>query len=284
MKKLILKKVAQLVRNIFGKKTLSRFILFLSRVGQINLLTFAYNEIGILNPGNYIVSGESFVIKNILKKETSGKEQILFDIGANKGNYAEMLCKELPESKIFAFEPNFRAYEILKRKFADRTVKVLNKGLGSDKSVKKIYSYAEDSGSSHSSTFKEVFTKIHQVENLTEMDFACTTIDDFCAENKIDEVDFIKIDTEGGELDILKGARRMLKENRIKFIQFEFNEMNVVSRVFLKDFYEILGQYELFRLHEKGLIPLGSYNPKNEIFQFQNILAINHTASQNYKT
>ncbi len=65
----------------------------------------------------------------------------------------------------------------------------------------------------------------------------------------------------------------MLSNGKIEVIQFEFNEMNVVSRTFLKDFYDILSNYDLCRLDSNKLIPLFKYESKNEIFQFQNFLA-----------
>ena len=59
-------------------------------------------------------------------------------------------------------------------------------------------------------------------------------------------------------------------------MQFEFNEMNVISRVFLKDFYDLLGdEWDFFRLDTRKLIYLGRrYDSANEIFKFQNIVAI----------
>lgn len=267
--------MARIISHFLGKEIFKHFILFLARVGQIDLLTFAYNRMGILNSENDVISGESFVIKNILKKEFGNKEPVFFDIGANVGDYAENLLREFPKAKIFAFEPTPIAYSQLKKKLLNSSVKIFNIGFSSEKTIKKIYSYTQDAGSQHSSMFAEVFTKIHHAESVKEIDFSCTTIDNFCSENEIDFIDFIKIDTEGNELNILKGATRMLRENKINFIQFEFNEMNIFSKVFLKDFYDILNQYEFYRLSEKKLIPLHKYNPTNEIFKFQNILAIN---------
>jgi len=69
--------------------------------------------------------------------------------------------------------------------------------------------------------------------------------------------------------------RQWAKENNIDIIQFEFNEMNIISRVFLKDYYELLPQYNFYRISSKYLIPMPIYKTENEIFKFQNILAIN---------
>jgi len=65
-----------------------------------------------------------------------------------------------------------------------------------------------------------------------------------------------------------------LSARRIGLIQFEFNELNVLSRVFLKDFYDLLPGYSLYRMDTDRLHPLGDYSPINEIFRYQNILAI----------
>ena len=84
----------------------------------------------------------------------------------------------------------------------------------------------------------------------------------------------LKIDTEGYESEVLKGASRMISNELIDIIQLEFNEMNVISKVFLKDFYNMLPGYNFFRLDSNRLIALNNYNPANEIFLFQNIVAV----------
>jgi hypothetical protein len=106
-----------------------------------------------------------------------------------------------------------------------------------------------------------------------------TTVDKFCKEKGVDRIDLLKIDTEGCELQVLKGAQEMLSGGYIKVIQFEFGECNVFSRVFLRDFYEVLAGFRLFRLDSERLVPLPAYEPTNEIFRFQNIIAINKSVS-----
>ena len=67
----------------------------------------------------------------------------------------------------------------------------------------------------------------------------------------------------------------MLEAGRIAVIQFEFNEMNVVSRVFMKDFLAILPNYRIFRLLPEGAIQFAVYDPTfMEVFAYQNIVAI----------
>ena len=77
---------------------------------------------------------------------------------------------------------------------------------------------------------------------------------------------------------MLKGAVKTIENNIIDIIQIEFNEMNVVSRTFMKDLVDLLPSFTFYRLMPDGMRPLGEYNPVvYEIFAFQNIVAIrNH--------
>jgi len=71
------------------------------------------------------------------------------------------------------------------------------------------------------------------------------------------------------------GAIELIKNNKIDVIHFEFNEMNVYSRVFFRDFHELLVNYNFYRMLPDGLVFLGDYNPiYQEIFAYQNIVVI----------
>jgi len=52
------------------------------------------------------------------------------------------------------------------------------------------------------------------------------TIDHYCTQQQIDHIDFLKIDVEGFEYDVLLGAQRMLQNHAIKTVQFEMWEKN----------------------------------------------------------
>jgi FkbM family methyltransferase len=55
------------------------------------------------------------------------------------------------------------------------------------------------------------------------MPVSVRTIDDFCAEQAIAEIDLLKIDTEGYDLQVLEGARSLLTRGRVRFVYSEFN-------------------------------------------------------------
>ena len=89
-------------------------------------------------------------------------------------------------------------------------------------------------------------------------------------------IDLLKIDTEGNEFNVLLGCKEFLKNRQVKAIHFEFNEMNIVSKVSFKDFWDLLSDYNFYRiLPGGGLLPIKNYSPiMCEIYAFQNIVAI----------
>jgi FkbM family methyltransferase len=229
---------------------------------------------GILKFKDSKISGEEFFIHQILAKYLDKvNKPVLFDVGANTGEYTHILAKKFDKSVIFSFEPNSQTFQHLaKETFSN--VNYLNIGLGAEEKKDKIYTYSDNLMSQHATIHKDVLVQLHRSVNLTELDFQMETIDNFCKKQSITKIDFLKIDTEGHELEVLKGASEMLSGGKISLIQFEFNEMNIISRVFLKDFYLLLSHYKLFRIDTDKLIPLTEYSSRNEIFQFQNLVAI----------
>lgn len=80
---------------------------------------------------------------------------------------------------------------------------------------------------------------------------------------------------EGNELAVLKGGEKSISEGKIKAIHFEFNEMNVSSRVFFRDFWKLLKDYQIYRLLPREMLEINHYSPLTcEIFAYQNIVAI----------
>jgi len=233
----------------------------------------------VLNSEGPRITGEKHLVDNILKKLDIN---IVFDVGSNMGGYAGNIKKSFPEAKIYAFEPNPVLFRKLKRSLKDENVKIVNVGFSDKKKKAKLWDFANDARLKHtqptstlSSVYKDVIVKHHK-QRAKSYSINLETIDEFTEKEKIDNIDLLKIDTEGSEYEILKGAKKLLSQNRIKIIQFEFNEMNVYSRVFFKDFLELLDNYMLFRLMPNGLFPVEDYQPKlHEIFAFQNIIAFN---------
>lgn len=274
VKKTAFKTISALFGTV-GKERSAKAIKAIAAASGIDLLVLAYNEMGILKCENEDRTGERYLIYYFLKKIfESNTRPVIFDVGANIGKYSLMLRDAFPEAKVYAFEPNINAFKVLQDRLGGK-VECLNLGMGAEQKACKLFTYSDTPSSSHTSAYKEMFTLFHKANDLTTVEFQMTTIDGFCKERGIKEIDFLKIDTEGCELQVLSGAQRMLSGGNIRAIQFEFGECNVFSRVFLRDFYEVLTGFRIYRLDSNRLMPLPVYEPTNEIFRFQNMIAIN---------
>ena len=274
MKRVAKNLLRYLFANSIAQSVAHYLIRILSKLADINLLNFTYKEIGILKYQSLEASGEIYSIRKILKRYCDQARPIFFDVGANRGNYAVALRAEFPAAEIFAFEPNPNTFALLSANVRSTGDHCCCLGLSDTERSQPIYTYDDALDSEHASLSKSIMSDIHHAKSIRSIEIKLTTLDNFCNANNVDRINFLKIDAEGCELDILRGGQRMLKEGRIDIIQYEFNETLIVPRVFMKDFYEILGGYNFYRLDTKRLIPLRDYSPIHEIFQFQNILAI----------
>lgn len=277
----VIKIIRLVINKILGTNNIKKAIILMAQISGIDLLTVAYNKMGILKYQSDKVSGEEFVINTVLPRVLNKCHQIFFDVGANIGNFSKKLKTNFNQATIYSFEPNIFTYKKLKENLDSLDINCYNLGLSSQSSTKKIYTYADQLDSEHASVYREVITDIHHSNSLVETEFNAVSIDQFCQNNSIEYIDFLKIDTEGHDYEVLKGAIGMIKEDKIGIIQFEFNEMNVVSRVFLKDFYCLLENYLIYRIDSQRIIPVWVYSFDNEIFKFQNFLAIHKNLNLN---
>ena len=268
----ILSMIFKIYRIIFARK-------FFIKFNKI-LYHLSLNGIGILNWENSKISGEDFFLRSYLKDKTI---KVIFDIGANEGSYSKEIMLLNPNVELYAFEPHPKTFIKLQGIANKFYFKAFNVGVGVKNETKKIYDYKYKDGSQHASIYKDVIKKIHKKESVAHK-INIIKLDDFNKEYKIDKIDLLKIDTEGNELNILMGAIDLIKNSKIDVIHFEFNEMNVYSRVFFRDFYELLVNYNFYRMLPDGLVFLGDYNPiYQEIFAYQNIVAIRKDLKINFK-
>ncbi|MEQ9530409.1 MAG: FkbM family methyltransferase, partial [Haliea sp.] len=247
----------------FGRRVFSRFNRLLFRL--------SLNGLGVMNYKTSKVSGERSFLRNYLL----GKNGVLIDVGANGGQYSKEALEFNPALRIYAIEPHPVTFKLLSENLHGENVVKINKGLSGQRGTLKLYDYKDRDGSAHASLFRDVITEIHGAGTAVDHDVELVTLDEIVFENDINEVSLLKIDTEGNELEVLRGGENTLTTGKIKAIHFEFNEMNVSSRVFFRDFWKMLANYKLYRMLPNDLLEIKSYHPLEcEIFAYQNIIAI----------
>ncbi len=232
------------------------------------LYRLGLSGMGVLNYHNFKLSGEYSFLKKVIKDY---KITTIFDVGANEGKYSKTALELGFQGELFCFEPHPGTFKTLQKSLQSLPVHLFNFGFSNKPHPAKIYDYGQPEGSSKASLFEEVLQ--NKSEKVVAHEVDITTIDNFLEENNL-QIGLLKVDTEGNEFNILSGAQKALEKQKIDIIQFEFDNMNIVPRVFFKDFYELLVNYNLYRLLPNSLLKI-DYDPlTSEIFAFQNVVAI----------
>jgi FkbM family methyltransferase len=242
------------------------------------LFKFALRGMGFNNWRSLSDSGEAWVVKNVLPKLHLEDPPVFMDVGANSGGYSELLMARYPQATVHAFEPHPKTFVTLGENMKGR-VQCHPLALGAEKGGFDLYDRGGDDGGIRASLAREALETV-QSKPLTAYSVTVSTVDDFVKEHSISAINFIKIDTEGFEMDVLLGAKVSLAEGRISAIQFEFNDVHFARRQFLADFQAVLPGHRLYRILRDGLVPLDLLSvAEREVFTFQNILAWPLTAT-----
>lgn len=226
--------------------------------------------LGIFNFEDRHVSGENLA----LSIAATTKINTIIDIGAHKGGSTQALNLHFLQSKVYAVEPHPANVKYLTKKFANNSnITVMPYAISQKSGSLILYDYQNTTGSQHASFHKQVFTDLGK--KATKHKVNALSLDQLLKKIKLDSVDYLRVDVEGEEINIFKGASKTLSQGKIKFIEFEFNYHNVYSHTTLQDFKRLLSKYKLYRLTPDALIDLNKPNYLlQEIYGYQNILAI----------
>lgn len=138
---------------------------------------------------------------------------VIFDVGANDGRTILALQEVLPPTRIYAFEPASSTYaKLVERTAAMPNVQPFNIALGAKSGVGVLHLSSEATNNSLSATWREA--------EATE-EVVLSTVDAFMEDQNVDFVHFLKIDAEGHDLEVLKGAEEALQAAKIGIIQAE---------------------------------------------------------------
>jgi len=203
------------------------------------------------------------------------RQPVLFDVGGNIGEWT-LAAKQLwPEARVHVFEPSASHVERLRSALTGVSDVSINPvALGAQAGEATLYKDADITGLA--SMTRRDLTHVGLLMELSET-IRVETLDAYCASHAIAAIDMLKIDVEGHELDVLKGAVSMLDQRRIAVIQFEFGGCNVDTRTFFRDFYEFFDSRG-YAIHIAGpggrLTPVRRYREFNEQFSTTNYIAV----------
>jgi FkbM family methyltransferase len=194
------------------------------------------------------------------------REFLVIDAGANVGSWLDSFRKQCSgKGRMYAFEPQPEAAAEISRLNLFQC-EVLQVALGEQQG--KMTFFTSGDRDTMASLFERHDTFV-KGRKFHEMIVDVIRLDDFVAERKIDRIDFMKMDLEGGEFQALKGATECMRSGILRAFSFEFGISNVNSRVFFRDLYNLLvaNHYEISRVTPAGrLIRLQNYSEDAEYF------------------
>ncbi|RYG52722.1 MAG: FkbM family methyltransferase [Chitinophagaceae bacterium] len=186
----------------------------------------------------------------------------IIDAGANIGQTALKFSRYFPTATIYSFEPVSATYaELKKATQGNQKIKIHHEALGVEPSELEI------------ALFEESQTNSLKVDSERKEAVKVTNLDLFASENGITHIDLLKSDTEGYELEVLAGAKRLLDSQAIDFIYVEvcFSRHDL-TKVFYQDITNYLDghQYHFIGFFEPQYHPENGY--ANALFAARKLL------------
>ncbi len=221
------------------------------------------------NNSNPVTNGEEYLLRQVLPSMRGGG--VVFDVGANEGNWTSFVLSVQPALNMYLFEPSLTTYEQCSQKIFPPSVHLNNFGLGEREETLQLN--IVNPGSGMNSLYQRRGVKA--AEAFATEQIHMTTLDKYCVEHGIDHIHFMKVDVEGHELAVFRGAMRMLKARRIDMIQFEYGGCNLDARVYLLDIWEFLTQngFQIEKIFPDGPRPIDTYSQELENFRYSNYFA-----------
>lgn len=241
---------------------------FLYRLNKICLISMNRTSASQLSPHD---SGEKIAFEYALNQLNADKKFIFFDVGGNDGDYSNMVkdvCfSEKIDFDLHIFEPSSVCFNYLLKKnkdFKDITLHQL--ALAEKKGCSQLFSPWEGSSGASLAQLDSFNLYMPNVAISSET-VNTVTLDDFCQNNNIETIDFLKLDIEGFEFSALKGSCQMLINKKIQFIQIEIGPASLTTKSMLFDFWKMLNDsYRFYLILNQGLIEIKEYKFDLECF------------------
>ena len=179
-----------------------------------------------------------------LKKNKYNKFKLLIDIGAHKGESIELFSKNFNIKKIISFEASPITFKYLKNKieknaqgYNNTEIVVENIALGAEDKIIEFKQFNESSSSTiklvdeESKYYKRKFRLINFLSNkktYQKIEIKIYRLKEYIEKNNIEKIDFMKIDTEGYEFEILLGLENKIK--LVDIIMFEHHYDNMIKK------------------------------------------------------
>jgi len=167
-------------------------------------------------PALNMATSATYVEPHFLKFLKGSFEHIV-EVGARYGDESILLSERFPMAKIYSFEPNPKTIDVCRRTLTGHlNIKFFDCALGAEDSSMPFYSYTEGNDGA-SSLLKR--TDFYQTQKETGL-IKIRRLYDVMVEQHIPHIDYLCMDVQGFELEVLKGLGDNLK-NKVRYIMLE---------------------------------------------------------------
>jgi FkbM family methyltransferase len=185
----------------------------------------------------------------------------VLDVGANIGQSAQYFSAQFPKARIYSFEPIAETFATLEKNTRHlERVSRFKHAMGAHKGSARIYLDAHECSGLNS------LVEARNVDNQRGSEvIAIETIDRFCRAQGVEHIDLLKSDTEGYDLEVLRGAEDYLERGKVTFVLVEAGFYKRHSPVtFLGDLHDYLDTkgyqlLDLYETHELVYVPHPRY-------------------------
>jgi len=176
------------------------------------------------------------------------EEPTVLDVGFNRGDFSREVVRQRPKARVVGFDPSQIMQALFRQDFDGEKRIELIPYAASDRESKLGFC---DLGNGNSAVAADAAreTSTCQVDAIR--------LDDFVEARGWEQIDLLKIDAEGHDLNVIEGASRLLDRQVIAMFSFEFNAPWIDSRRFLKEACSYIESkpYRVFRLFNGFLVP-----------------------------
>ena len=228
---------------------------------------------------DFKLTGEKLALEEL---KVHGIYKVL-DIGANEGQWANMALETL-NCKVISFEPQSFAFEelnLLKEKYGEK-IQTFRLAVGDSNKEIPINVHIASSELSFIDDRLKKMPLLNGKSDNQEIVKMVTLDSLFEEESKIlSNVDLIKIDTEGYEINVLNGGLKYIHAVSPKFIQLEINWHQLFVNSSLLSFSELLATYDPYKLLPSGrcLYQISPADPVNNLYQLSNVMFVRRDIS-----
>lgn len=263
----------KLITNIIGFLQFKQLQKLYYKLNKFSFFLMNY-WIGVWN------NGEENIFKKI-KVFYKNKHiiPVLFDVGANLWQTLLLFEEIFEKATIHTFEPNNESYKTISHlKIKNKNIEIIKNNFWLSNKIETgiLYNPTNIEISWHSSLYKENIT-LFSWESAISQETHLTTLEEYCKSKWCNHIHFLKLDIEGNELNCLLWWIELIKEWKIDFIQFEFNNCAISSRIFFKDYRFLLKDYyDFYRelSYNHWLYQIENYNIGLETFYATNYFLI----------